>query len=146
MPENNGLSVGSGVGVFLTIAWLAFVIGYPMTWRPRLELFTVPPGNQALSLKLPDDGPLRLMIDRNSQLRLAMAPAAADEKANSWLGVAEATRPLPATHIAVDATVLAKTCFSDNRQSDCWVVLSLGEQDAPIVLSAGRVWVLVTRP
>jgi hypothetical protein len=144
MPANSDRS-GGILGVVLAIAWLAFVVAYPLTWRPRVEPFAVAAGHQALSLKLPDNGPLRLMIKENSQLRLAMVPASA-AKADNWLGVADATLPLPSQPTFVDATVLAKTCFSADKQSDCWAVLSVAENDAPSVLRAGHVWVLVTRP
>lgn len=147
MPDNNS---NSGVAIVLTIAWIVFVVWYPRSWQPSTILLDpLNPAERACILKLPADGPLRLMIAQGSRLTLWFQLAKAGEPRGASASQVEAAAPgvplPPDPDKREGVRVSGVTCLSADRQSDCYAVLALSVDDASTVMSAGRVWISLER-
>ena len=146
MPNNR--NDDHGVALVLAIAWIVFVVAYPRSWHASpLVLEPLAPGERACVLKLPAEGPLRVMIEPTSALTLMFqtpAPCASPCSTAPPFEAAGPTVPLPTPHETRSAVrVLGTTCLSADRQSDCYAVLALKEPDASTVMATGRVWVSI---
>jgi hypothetical protein len=142
MAENSN---SSAAAIALAIAWIAFVLFYPLSWTPSsIVLWGLQKDYRAVPLKLPDSGPLRLMINRGSRVGLSWQKSSPGAAATSPLEAAPATTTMPAETERLDTvTVIERTCLGRDHQSDCYAVLSIPKDKADAVMRAGRVWVVV---
>jgi hypothetical protein len=144
MHENSRGNVVAGLAL---VAWLVFVVWYPMSWTPgRLELGSLEKGQFAVPVKLPAEGPLRLMVRRESVVTLSMAKAPGQASGAERVEVVSAATILPAEHEDLKGVrVIDAICLSADHQSDCYVVLSLTVAQSFTVRAAGRIWMSVSR-
>jgi hypothetical protein len=142
MSETNSSSSGV-ILLALAILWVAFVLIYPWGWWPSaVSLSGLPRDMSAVPLKLPDDGPLRLMVKRGSKVTLHYQTPSEGQSNDKTLQAAGPTTGMPAmTNRLQDVRVLDVTCLGAGR-SDCWAILSLPPDQAETVMRAGPIWVL----
>jgi hypothetical protein len=147
MPESS--SDRANVGVVLLLGWLAFALLYPLSWTPSTILVRpATRGDRTVPLKLPDAGPLRLMLERGSRITLALpaAPAPADPNAaaKAQLTAAPPTAVMPAATETVERVVVQSTvCLGRDGRSDCYAVLTMQAGQVEKVLRATQVWVIL---
>ena len=143
MPETTSRN-GGAVLIALAVLWLAFVVVYPLSWTPRtVSLTTLPNDRTAVPLKLPDEGPLHLMLNRGSKVTLIYETPGEGRTPGKLFAAARPTDVMPAATTRLEQVrVLEVTCLGKDRRSQCWAILSLPRDRTESVMQAGPVWVV----
>jgi hypothetical protein len=142
------------LAIWIAAALLAYVVWW---WPGGTSLSAIPADKRLFVLKLPADGPLTGLIDRDAVLTLAVAappnaPQPVKPAAPKALPVAGPAAPLPADIVRVDHVyVYRKKCGlevqASHRVAACYAIVAVPQDSIEAFMRApDKVWAWLEQP